>query len=435
MRAMEIIRKKRDGGELTTVEIDAFVRGAIDGSWQDSQLAAMLMAIVLKGMTAAETAHLTYAIAHDGTTFNWDDVPGKKVDKHSSGGVGDKTTMILGPLAGACGVRIPKMSGRGLGHSGGTLDKLESIPGFRTSIPVDAFRQGLQSVGVVLGGQIENVAPADKKLYKLRDVTATVESIPLLTSSILGKKLAEGLDGLVLDVKYGRGAFMQTLEGARELADMLMAVNRANGLPTTVILSGMDAPLGRAIGNALEVVESVETLRGNGPRDLHELSVHLAAHMVLRAGLAESLDAALEQVETALRSGAGLQKFREIIANQGGDPQIVDDLSRLPQAKEVVELTAPRSGYLQRMDAEKLGFAAVRLGAGRDRDGDSIDPAVGFVLKAKPGEYLHAGQPWIAVHFNDSRRLESARELLDAAVEFGPTSVTIPPIIAEIRMG
>jgi pyrimidine-nucleoside phosphorylase len=393
------------------------------------------MAIVCRGMNPTETAELTHAIAHSGTTFDWSDLPGIKVDKHSSGGVGDKTTLVLAPLVAACGVLVPKMSGRGLGHSGGTLDKLEAIPGFRTERTLAEFREGLKQVGVVLAGQTDDVAPADKKLYKLRDVTATVESIPLITSSILGKKLAEGLDGLVLDVKYGRGAFMRDLPAAQELADSLLAVTRQQQLPTTVVLSGMDAPLGAAIGNALEIAEAIATLRGEGPADLTELALELAAQMVALADSSRDVPAARQRVQQAWRSGAGLAKFRQLVAAQGGDARVVDDPSRLPQASMQVEFPTPRAGYVIGLDAEQLGLAAVSLGAGRDRVDDAIDPAVGLVLLAKPGDYLHAGQSWVRVHANDAARLELTRPRLEQAIQLGDTPCERIPIIADIRMG
>jgi len=434
MRAVEIIRTKRDGGILTSEQIDAFVRGSVDGTWPDYQLAALLMAIVWRGMNPVETARLTYAIAHSGRTFTWDDIDGPKVDKHSSGGVGDKTTLILTPLAAACGVRVPKMSGRGLGHSGGTLDKLEAIPGFRVDLDPDEFRATLKQVGAVLAGQSKDIAPADKKIYALRDVTATVESIPLLTSSILGKKLAEGLDGLVLDVKYGRGAFMQDIAGARELADSLIAVARENRLPTTVILSAMDTPLGRMVGNALEVREAIEVLHGGGPADLRELSLTLATHMVARAFPGLSIESAGERIETALTSGAGLAKLREMIAAQHGDARVVDDLSRLPTAPSRVRLNVPVDGYLTAMDSYQIGIAAVRLGAGRDRITDVIDPAVGLELLAKPGDFLEAGEPWVEVHYADVKRLEMARALLADCVTQSDQRPASVPIIARVQV-
>lgn len=430
MRAVEIIQRKRDGGELTDAMIDAFVRGSVDGTWPDYQLAALLMAVVWRGMTPAETARLTWAIAHSGRTLSWPELDAPKVDKHSSGGVGDKTTLVLVPLAAACGVAVPKMSGRGLGHSGGTLDKLESIPGFRTDLSADEFAGVLRRVGAVVSGQTADVAPADKKLYALRDVTATVESVPLLTSSILGKKLAEGLDALVLDVKFGSGAFLPALEDAETLAASLLDVAARNGLPTTVIISSMEAPLGRAVGNALEVREAIDTLSGGGPADLRELSLTLAQHMVARAF--PDRDAAAD-VRRALDSGAGLAKFRQMVEAQGGDVRAIDQPSRLPAAPRVVPLLATASGYVSAIDARALGVGAMRLGAGRARAGDAIDPAVGLVLRAGVGDFLKAGEAWADAHTGPAGLPDDTRELLSAAVKMSEIPPTPVPRIAAVR--
>ncbi len=412
MRAVDLIRAKRDGGELSVAEIAAFVRAAADGSWPDYQLAALLMAICIRGMTSAETAVLTRAMAESGTRYRWDDVPGPKADKHSTGGVGDKTSLILAPLAAACGVIVPMMSGRGLGHTGGTLDKLEAIPGFRVNLDESELRDALKKIGVGMIGQTASVAPADRKLYALRDVTGTVESIPLITASILSKKLAEGIDALVMDVKVGRGAFMKTPADAQALADSIVAVGTANGLRTEAILSPMDVPLGRAIGNSLEVIESIETLKGRGPKDLEDLSVTLAARMVHMSGLAD----AEAKVRAALKNGAGLEKFRQIVEQQGGDPRIVDDYSRLPTAPNRVTVTADRSGLVTDLHAEKFGVAAMRLGAGRLRADDRIDPAVGVMIRASIGEQVSVGATVLEVHYRDEAMLKEALRLLGEAV-------------------
>jgi pyrimidine-nucleoside phosphorylase len=363
MRAVDVIRRKRDRRELSPEEIGGFARAAADGSWPDYQLSALLMAIFLNGMTAAETACLTAAMADSGTRYRWDDVPGPKVDKHSTGGVGDKTSLVVAPLAAACGVVVPMMSGRGLGHSGGTVDKLESIPGFRVGLDEAELRAALTAVGVGMIGQTARVAPADRTLYALRDVTGTVESVPLITASILSKKLAEGIDALVMDVKAGRGAFMKTREQARALAESIVGVGTANGVRTEALITAMDVPLGRAVGNALEVAECLDTLRGRGPKDVEDLSVTLAARMVLLGGLAASDIEAETKVRSALASGAGLERFRRIVEGQGGDPRIVDDPGRLPKSPHRSTIAADRSGYVADLDAEKIGIDAARGGA------------------------------------------------------------------------
>src|SRR5262245_22126837 len=322
MRAVDISRKKRDGGALSAAEIDAFISGVTHETWPDYQASALLMAIVLRGMTADETAALTRAMVHSGIRLDLSDLPGIKVDKHSTGGVGDKTSLILAPLAAACGVIVPKMFGRGLGHSGGTLDKLEAIPGFRVGLSLDEFHIALRKVGCALISQTREIAPADKKLYALRDVTATVENIPLITASIMSKKIAEGIGGLVMDVKCGRGAFMKTHADARTLARSIVANGTANGLRTEALIPAMDQPLGRAVGNALEVRECIDTLKGEGPPELEALSVELAARMLRLGGLAADLDDARAKVRAALSSGTGLELFLRMVERQGGDPHV-----------------------------------------------------------------------------------------------------------------
>jgi pyrimidine-nucleoside phosphorylase len=431
MRAVDVIRKKRDGGELSPDEIAAFVHAATHGDWPDYQLSALLMAICVRGMTPAETATLTRLMADSGTRIDLSDIPGPKIDKHSTGGVGDKTSLILAPLAAACGVVVPMMSGRGLGHTGGTLDKLESIPGFRVGLGVDEFREALRDVGCAMIGQTADMAPADRKLYALRDVTGTVESIPLITASILSKKLAEGISGLVMDVKCGRGAFMKTREDARALAESLVRVGTANGLKVEVVITAMDAPLGRAVGNALEVVESIETLKGNGPKDLEDLSVLLAAKMVRMAGLAADDSAAEVKVRKALNSGAGLEKLRQIIELQGGDPRVLDDYSRLPDVLHLTRLKANRDGVVTEVGAGAVGVAAMVLGAGRERAEDAVDRAVGVVVRAKPGERVSAGDTVFEVRYRDARKLADALPLLEVAYRLGDTPTHTPPLVLE----
>ena len=415
MRAVDIIRKKRDGHPLDPAEIEVFVAGATSGSWPDYQLSALLMAIVLRGMSAEETACLTAAMVRSGVKLDLSDIPGPKVDKHSTGGVGDKTSLVVVPLAAACGVVVPKMSGRGLGHSGGTLDKLESIPGFRVSLSLAELRAALRHVGCALIGQTPEIAPADKVLYALRDVTATVESIPLITASILSKKIAEGIEALVLDVKCGRGAFMKHRADALRLAESLVSIGTANGVRTQALVTQMDVPLGRAVGNALEVIECIETLKGRGPADLAALALQLAARMLVAGRAAGTLAEAEARVRGVLASGAGLEKFRAIIEQQGGDPRAIDDYSRLPSTPGRTIIRAERSGHVHAVDAELVGRATVLLGAGRDRVEDRVDAAVGAVVLALKGEQVRVGDPLVELHHGDESRLDQAIRLIGRA--------------------
>jgi pyrimidine-nucleoside phosphorylase len=434
MRAADVIRKKRDGGELTPAEVDAFVTAAASGAgWEPYQLSALLMAVFCRGMTPAETAHLTRAMADSGKRLDLSDIPGPKVDKHSTGGVGDKTSLILGPLAAACGVVVPMMSGRGLGHTGGTLDKLESIPGFRVGLAEAEFRDALRKVGLGMIGQTADIAPADKKLYALRDVTGTVESIPLITASILSKKLAEGISGLVMDVKCGRGAFMKTREDARALARELYFIGTANGLKMSTFITAMDAPLGRAVGNSLEVIESIETLKGKGPKDLTVLSIRLAARMVEQAGLASDESDAIAKVCTVMNSGAALEVFRKCIEQQGGDPRVIDDYSRLRvPPPQLVPVRAPKDGFVTDMDAEAVGVASMLLGAGRQRAEDGVDHTVGIICRVKPGEPVKAGGTVFEVWFRDDARLNDALSLLGRAFTVGDAPPPEPLVLEEI---
>lgn len=419
MRAVDVIMGKRDGRALSRDEIRFFVSGVTDGTLPDYQSSALLMAILLRGMTADETAWLTDAMVHSGIRVNLRDVSGVKVDKHSTGGVGDKTSLILAPLAAACGVPVPMMSGRGLGHTGGTLDKLESIPGFRVNLSLEEMHAALTRTGCAMLGQTAQIAPADKKLYALRDVTGTVESIPLISASIMSKKIAEGIDALVLDVKTGRGAFMKTEEDSRRLAESLVAIGNASGVRTEAIITAMDAPLGDAVGNALEVVECLEVLKGRGPSDLIDVSIELTVRMLLLAGVAPDRASAQRQVADAIASGAGLDRFRRIVETQGGDPHIVDDYSRLPGVDTREMVTAERAGVVTDMNAELVGRASVVLGAGRDRVEDPVDHAVGIIVRAKPGVAVRAGDPVFELHYRDRARLDAARQLLSRAVVVG----------------
>ena len=429
MRAVDIIIKKRGGHALDRAEIDAFVDGVTKGTWPDYQASALLMAILLKGMTSEETTALTTAMVHSGIRVDLRKIPGIKVDKHSTGGVGDKTSLILAPLAAACGVPVPMMSGRGLGHTGGTLDKLEAIPGFRVDLSLDEMQAALAAVGCAMIGQTAQIAPADKKLYALRDVTGTVESIPLISASIMSKKIAEGIDALVLDVKTGSGAFMKTEADSRRLAESLVSIGRASGVNTEAIITAMDMPLGRAVGNALEVIECIDVLKGQGPADLIEVSVELTARMLVLGGVAADRAEATKTVRGAIASGAGLEKFRQIIAHQGGDPKVVDDYSRLPHAPSRQFVRAGQAGYIEVLDAELVGRASVMLGAGRDRVEDPVDPAVGIMVLAKPGDQVAAGDPVLELHYRDPARRDQALALLSRAIVIGETSPTWRPVL------
>jgi pyrimidine-nucleoside phosphorylase len=435
LRAVDLIRTKRDGGQLDRAALDWFVAGVTDGSVPDYQASALLMAIVLRGMSPEETAALTDAMVRSGVKVDYPGLPRVAVDKHSTGGVGDKTSIILAPLAAACGAYVPMMSGRGLGHTGGTLDKLESIPGFRTGLHLDELRRAVSTIGCAMIGQTSEVAPADRKLYALRDVTGTVESIPLITASIMSKKIAEGVGGLVLDVKCGDGAFMKTDANARALAESLVSTGELNGVRTEAMITNMDAPLGLAVGNALEIVESIETLKGRGPAALESLSVELAARMLVLSGIESDLPGATNRVRQALSSGAAIEKFREIIQNQGGDPGVIDDYGRLPTAPDRDALTAPRDGVVVAMRAEALGRAAVGLGAGRDRLDAVVDPAVGFLIVAPVGTRVKKGDPIIEIHHRNGYGLADARRLLEPAVDIADAPATGRPLVLERIQG
>ena len=431
MRAVDLIRTKRDGGQLDRAALEWFVEGVTAGSLPDYQASALLMAVVLRGMTAEETAALTDAMVRSGVRVEYAGLGAIPVDKHSTGGVGDKTSIVLAPLAAACGAPVPMMSGRGLGHTGGTLDKLESIPGFRTGLSLDDLRRSVGTIGCALIGQTSDVAPADKKLYALRDVTGTVESIPLITASIMSKKIAEGIGGLVLDVKYGDGAFMKTEADARKLAQSLVDTGELAGVRTEALLTAMEAPLGRMVGNALEIVESIETLKGRGPAELESLSVEFAARMLVLSGIEKDLAGATGRVRQALASGAGVEKLRQIIENQGGDPRVVDDYARLPAAPDRDVLTASRDGTIAAMRAEAVGRAAVGLGAGRDRLDAAIDPAVGFTIVAPVGTRVMAGDPIVEIHHRGGRGLADARQLLAGAIEIADAAPAQRPLVLQ----
>lgn len=413
MRMVDIIEKKRDGQELTTAEINFFIEGYTKGEIPDYQASALAMAIYFQDMNDRERADLTRAMVESGDTIDLSAIDGIKVDKHSTGGVGDTTTLVLAPLVASLGVPVAKMSGRGLGHTGGTIDKLESIAGFHVELTREQFIDLVNRDKVAVIGQSGNLTPADKKLYALRDVTGTVNSIPLIASSIMSKKIAAGADAIVLDVKTGDGAFMKTQEDAEELAHAMVRIGNHVGRKTIAIISDMSQPLGFAIGNALEVKEAIETLQGKGPKDLTELVLTLGSQMVILAGKAKTSEEAKEMLLDAIHSGKALAKFKEFLANQGGDASIVDDLTKLPQAKYKIELPAKQSGYISRMVADEIGVASMILGAGRATKEDVIDLAVGLVLHKKVGDKVEEGESILTIYSNRENVEDIKQKLYD----------------------
>ena len=432
MRASDLIQKKRDGGTLTAGELTALVDGFVAGTVPDYQMSAFLMAVYFRGMTAGETADLTMAMVRSGETLDLSRIRGIKVDKHSTGGVGDKTSLVLIPLVAACGAPVAKLSGRGLGHTGGTLDKLEAIPGFRTELGVEEFIAQVNRIGCAIAGQTANLVPADKKLYALRDVTATVDSVPLIASSVMSKKIAGGSDAIVLDVKTGAGAFMKTLDAARGLARAMVEIGAAVGKRTVAVISDMAQPLGEAVGNALEVREAVLTLRGGGPSDLRELCLALGAHMLVLAGLTRTATAAREQLAQALAGGAALRTFAEMIRSQGGDASVVDDPGVLPAAPVVEPVPAPVAGYVAAIDAEALGVAAMRMGAGRATKDDPIDAAVGLMVKKKVGDRVARGQPLADLHLRARQQAPDAAARVAAAYVIAAEPPPPPVLVHEV---
>lgn len=432
MRMEEIIQKKRDGGVLSPEEIDFVVRGTADGSAPDYQLSALLMAIWFRGMTPEETARLTLAMADSGPRADLSSLPGIKIDKHSTGGVGDKTTLAAVPIAAACGVLCPKMSGRGLGHTGGTADKLEAIPGFRTSLTEAEFLDTVRKTGMSLMTQTGEAVPADKRLYALRDVTATVDSLPLIAASVMSKKIASGCGGVVLDVKAGSGAFMKDRSSAEALAREMIAIGKAAGLRVSALITNMDQPLGNTVGNAIEVEEAMETLRGGGPADLRELSLALAAEMV-RLADGGTEEECLARAERALDSGAAFETFGRMVECQGGDRQALERPFPLSPCK--LELKAPRAGFLSRMETGEIGTAAVLLGAGRSRKDDPIDLGAGIRILAKTGDPVETGQPLAVFSAAREELLGPAAERYLAALTFGETAPERQPLIWERLSG
>jgi pyrimidine-nucleoside phosphorylase len=417
IRVVDVIRKKRDGAELSRAEIEYLVRGYTSGEIPDYQAAAWLMAAVLRGLTRAETAALTDAMLRSGEVLDLSAFPAKKIDKHSTGGVGDKTSLVLAPLAAAGGLFVPMISGRGLGHTGGTLDKLESIPGFQVNLSVARFRHVLESCGCAMIGQTAEIAPADRKLYALRDVTGTVESPYLICASIMSKKLAEGIDGLVLDVKTGSGAFMKKEEDAAFLAELMVETGERMGKKMSALITDMDQPLGLRVGNAVEVVEALDVLRGEGPQDLRDLCLELAAWMFHLGGLAATITQGKRIAEQLISSGKALGKFRQMVTLQGGDASVVDDPGRLPKARHTLNVASPRSGHVQSMQCESLGTACVILGGGREKKEDSVDPAVGLVLHKKVSDRVAAGEPLCTIHYNSETLAARARKLVEESYQ------------------
>jgi pyrimidine-nucleoside phosphorylase len=431
MRGVDIIIRKRDQGELTLAEIEYFIKSFISGEVTDYQASALLMAIVLNGMTPRETTDLTLAMANSGHMLDLSDVVDLAVDKHSSGGVGDKTSLAVLPIVAACGLPVGKMSGRGLGFSGGTLDKLESIPGYRVDLTTEEFKQQLKEKGIVLTGQSLDLAPADGKLYALRDVTGTVQSIPLIASSIMCKKLAAGAQAILLDVKTGLGAFMETLEEARQLANLMVDIGQLAGRDVVALLSDMNQPLGCAVGNSLEVVEAIDTLQDKGPQDFLEHCLHVSAHMLVLGKRAGDLSEGRAMAEKSIADGSAFEKFRVLVQAQGGDVSYIDDASKFPRAQLVEEVEAPQGGYIAQIQARSVGEAAVALGAGRARKSDPIDHAVGFVIHHKVGDQVKKGEPLFTIHANDQEKLAEARDAVLSAHAFSGEPVEPLPLFYE----
>lgn len=428
---VEMIAAKRDGKALLEAEIHRLITSFTEGTLADYQLTAFLMAVFFRGLDDVETVALTEAMLHSGSVLDLGSVPGVKVDKHSTGGVGDKVSICLAPLVAACGVPVPMVSGRGLGHTGGTLDKLEAIPGFRTDMSTADFARIVRDVGTCMIGQTKDIAPADKRIYALRDVTATVESIPLIVASILSKKLAEGIDGLVLDVKVGKGAFMKDERHARELADKLVRVGTRAGKKVVAVLTRMDTPLGRAVGNANETREALEVLHGRGPADLVECTLVLGAEMLVLGGKAKDVAEARTKMDHAITSGAAVRVMERMVEAQGGDPSVVAEPSRLEIAKEMVEVRAPRAGFVAGIDALAVGLTGVAMGAGRTRADQKVDPAVGIEIDAKPGDAVQVGQVLARVYVRSRPSADALVERLTGAFTFAEAAPTPQPLVID----
>ncbi|MDQ2950108.1 MAG: thymidine phosphorylase [Acidobacteriota bacterium] len=432
MRTVDLIHRKRDGEELSAEEISNLIVGYVRDEIPDYQISAFLMAVFYSGMTDREVSALTDVMVRSGETVDLSDIPGMKVDKHSTGGVGDKTSLICAPLAASAGVIVPMISGRGLGHTGGTLDKLESIPGFRTNLTIEEFRGVLKEHGLCFIGQTAEIAPADGKLYSLRDATATVESIPLIASSIMSKKLAVGLDAIVLDVKVGTGAFMKRQVEARRLAQMMVGIGRRLDKKVQALLTDMNQPLGYAIGNALEVMEVSQTLQNAGPTDLTRISLELAARMIFLAKIVPTLEEARELAQSKLLDGSGYRKFKDVIQAQGGNPQVLDRFELLPNATGVREISSPRQGFVSAIEAELIGQASSLIGAGRDTKEDTIDPAVGVILEVKVGQKVESGGVLCRLYYTGEDRVEEAAQMIEDAFRISSTAPEDRELILEV---
>lgn len=429
MQAYEVIVKKRDGLELTTEEINYFIRGLSTGEIPDYQVSAMTMAIYFRGMTSRELSDWTMAMVNSGATMDLSEISGIKADKHSSGGVGDKTTILLAPWIAACGVPIAKMSGRGLGHTGGTIDKLEAIPGFQTSLSKEQFIKNVNEIGVAVAGQTGNLVPADKKLYAIRDVTGTVDSIPLIASSIMSKKIAAGADAIVLDVKVGSGAFMKSVEDAKALAKAMVSIGTSLNRNTVAIISNMNQPLGNAVGNAIEVVEAIEALKGNGPEDLMELMYALGSQMLIVSGKIKTLEEGTVLMQEILKSGAALEKLKEMIRAQGGDANVVEDYTLLPQAGYTMEIPAPETGYISDIMAQEIGLAVKIIGAGREKMDDVLDLSSGVYLKKKVGDHAEKGEPIAILYGNNTEKMQEASLRIQKAYGYSTEKLPVLPMI------
>lgn len=429
MMVSQIIQKKRDGFELSFDELKFLIDGYVENKIPDYQMSAFLMAIFFRGMTKEETKNLTIIMAKSGEMVDLSKIDGIKVDKHSSGGIADTTTLVLVPLAASVGVKVAKMSGRGLGFTGGTIDKLESIPNFKTEMTVEQFIDSVNKVGAAIIGQSEKLVPADKKIYALRDVTSTVDSIPLIASSIMSKKIASGADKIILDVKFGNGAFMKDYTSAKELAKTMVDIGNMAGRETVAYVTDMNHPLGMAIGNSLEIIEAAETLKGKGHKDLLDLSIEFASEMMLMSGIETDKEIAKERLSQSIENGWALEKFKQIISNQGGNPNVVDDYLLLPQAKFVYEIKAQENVYIKNIDALKLGICSIKLGSGRKTKEDKIDLSVGIMLKGKIGDYFENGKTIAKIYANDQEKLKEAIEEVNLAIELSSDYVPKKKVI------
>ena len=432
MRMYDVIRKKRDGGELTKEEIRYFAEGYVSGEIPDYQAAALLMAVYYKGMTEEETAELTFAVRDSGERLDFSEIKGIRADKHSTGGVGDKTSMIVVPIVASLGIKVAKLSGRGLGHTGGTIDKLESIPGFRTDMPEEEFIQAVNQIGAAIIGQTRDIAPLDKKLYALRDVTATIDSLPLIVSSIMGKKLAADDHCIVLDVKTGSGSFMKTLEESERLAETMVNIGKRAGKKMMAVITDMDRPLGRAVGNALEVIEAAKILKGEGPEDLRDLSLVLSSAILFLAGKGESMEECRKLAAESIHSGAAFRKFVEMTEVQGGDPAYLKDPSLFGKAPYEKDICAVSSGWITHMNTENIGKTSLLLGAGRNTIEDAIDPLAGLILLKKTGDYVNDGEPIVRMYTSDPERFRGAEEVYLSSLEIGTEAPREVPLVQKI---